>query len=100
MGENDIIQILAAISEVRHEMNAGFNNIYGEIGKACDRIKPLEDDKIERDTEEKIVSQIKENEIDWGKWSIRGLIAFVALQLAPGLWNMGKRIISELLGLK
>ncbi len=100
MSEGDIGQIITALSNLHTEMKEGFDGVYCKIDKVSDRIKPLEDDKIRRDTLTCQDEKLERRRIDWGKWSIRGLIAFVVLQLAPGLWMMTKRLVSEILGIK
>ena len=97
MGDTEAI--IAAISSLHTEVNNGFNRVYDEIGTVCDRIKPLEDDKIKRDTLASEAEKVQKENVDWGKWSIRGLIAFVALQVAPGAYAAAKRLIMEILGI-
>ena len=100
MPPEDISQILSAITNLHSEMASGFKGVHERINDVCDRVKPLEDDKIRRDTGATIEERRMKNQIDWGKWSIRGLVAFLALQLAPNVYAMAKRIILEILGIK
>lgn len=87
---SDTEAILNAITNLDQKMEKGFIRAYDEIASVCERIEPLEKDKIERDA----LSCAEEKEgVNWGKVKTgaaivaSGALTIAALKLILVNWH-------------